>query len=156
MLAEHIMKKDPATVSPDEHVHQALEIMRERNLRMLPVVDGEGRVKGLFFDVYVIEHLVPEYIQEGRLDTVSYAPDIGILHAHYISLMNKRVEELMDTEPLLVSPGKSLLSVASALISHDRHEGALVVDDKSRLLGVITARDVLDWLWQLKDEAGNA
>ncbi|HKJ82751.1 MAG TPA: CBS domain-containing protein [Mariprofundaceae bacterium] len=156
MLAERVMKKSPVTVSCEEHVHRALEVMRQHNFRMLPVVDGEGHVRGLFFDVYVIEKLVPEYITDGHLDAVSYAPDIGVLHTHYVSLMNKRVEELMDTDPLLVKPGTSLLSVASALISHDRHECALVVDKENRLLGLITARDVLDWLWQLKDEVGDA
>ncbi|MDX8410585.1 MAG: CBS domain-containing protein [Mariprofundaceae bacterium] len=148
MLAKRMMVKEPATARPDACVGEALKIMRQGRFRMLPVVDGDGRVLGVFSTFSIIEHIVPEYIVSGDLDSVSYAPDIGILRSKYPEVMAMRVEQAM-TAPLLIAENESLLSIAASLVNFGRHEYALVVDKTQHLLGIISAGDILDRLRQL-------
>jgi len=41
------MTKNPRTCAPTEDVHAALEAMKKAQVRRLPVLDGEGQLKGM-------------------------------------------------------------------------------------------------------------
>jgi len=148
MLASRIMVRNPVTTRPNARVGDALKIMREGCFRVLPVVDGDGKVLGMFSTFSIIEHIVPEYIVSGDLVSVAYAPDIGVLRSKYPAVMDMRVEEAM-TEPLLIAEDESLLSIAASLVNFGRHEYALVVDKDQHLLGIVSAGDMLDRLREL-------
>ncbi len=151
MHARKIMTRNPKTCRVDEPIGRVLERMRKASLRMLPALGEDGRVAGVISTFSVMERIVPDYITSGDLDSVPYAPDIGILGQHYRELAEKPVAEVMDPKPLTVRPEDSLLSVAAALISYGKHEYALVVDEDCRLQGVISAGDILDALRSMKD-----
>ena len=42
-----VMTKDPATVGPDDDVSRVEQIMAERQVRRVPVVDGSGKAVGV-------------------------------------------------------------------------------------------------------------
>ena len=42
-----VMTRDPQTISPDASPEEALQYMTEGNFRHLPVVDDEGKVRGV-------------------------------------------------------------------------------------------------------------
>ena len=42
-----VMSRDPATVSPQQSVRQAAQLMHDRDVHRLPVVDDEGHVVGI-------------------------------------------------------------------------------------------------------------
>lgn len=44
---QDVMRKETHTVSPEDDATKALEVMRTRKLRRLPVVDSEKRLKGI-------------------------------------------------------------------------------------------------------------
>ena len=44
---EEVMARDVATCTPEDDAEEALELMRERQLRRLPVVDGRGQLAGI-------------------------------------------------------------------------------------------------------------
>ncbi|MDX8402460.1 MAG: CBS domain-containing protein [Mariprofundaceae bacterium] len=151
MQAERIMVKDPITCRIDESIGVVLQRMRKASLRMLPVVEASGRIAGVLSTFSVLARIVPEYIVSGDLDAVPYAPDLGVLSRNYCEIANLSAREVMDVDPLLVEPDQSLLSVAAALLNYGKHEYALVADEERRLLGVISAGDVLDCLRALRD-----
>ena len=47
LTAHEIMQRDVVTVSPDESLRQALELMTENHVTGLPVMDGNSRCIGL-------------------------------------------------------------------------------------------------------------
>ncbi len=151
MHAERIMVSDPVTCGMDEPIGEVLQRMRKASLRMLPVVDDKGAIAGILSTFSVLAHIVPEYIVSGDLESVAYAPDLGLLRRHFVEIADAPVREVMDDEPLLVSPDQSLLSVAASLLNFGKHEYALVADDDRRLMGVISAGDLLDCLRALRD-----
>ncbi len=145
MHAHKIMVRNPESAHIDEQVGKVLVRMRSLKLRMLPVLSDGNHVEGVISTYSVMSHIVPNYIVSGDLESVPYAPDLGLLRRHYRELAGKTVREVME-KPLCVHLDESLLSVAAALCSFGKHEYALVVDGDSRLMGVISAGDILDRL----------
>lgn len=146
MLVKNIMVTKLTTAYIDEHVCDALDRMRQENLRMLPIVTEDNVVAGVFSTFSVMAHVVPDYITSGDLQQVTYAPDMGILRRHYNKMAHKSIGAVMDKNPLLVHGKDSLLSVAAALTAYGKHEYAIVVDEQQHLSGVISAGDILDRL----------
>jgi len=146
MRASQVMIKDVVTVSAEDSVQIALNKMRGRHLRNLPVVDGDGVIVGVFSTLSVIAHIVPGYIASGDLGQVSFVPDIGVLREKYETILSGLVGKIMDTSPLIVRDDESLLAIAAELLSHDTYELALVADKQRHLLGVTSATDILDFL----------
>ncbi|MDQ6994202.1 MAG: CBS domain-containing protein [Mariprofundaceae bacterium] len=155
MLAKRIMVTHLITAQVDECISDVLKRMRDSDLRMLPVLYPDQTVAGIFSTFSLLSHIVPDYIVSGDLDQVSYAPDMGILHQHYIELSTKEVAVALDKVPVTVHPHDSLLSVAASLASFCKHEYVLVVDDQEKLLGIISAGDILDFLQLAKQGDGN-
>jgi CBS-domain-containing membrane protein len=143
MQAQQVMTGNPRTIPGSETTGKALETMLAHHLHMLPVVDGGGGVLGVVTMFSILAYIVPDYIVSGDLESVSYVPDIGLLQRQYAARAGEPVTAAMDAEPLLVKPDASLLSVAAALISHGKHAYALVADTDKKLLGVISAADIL-------------
>jgi predicted transcriptional regulator len=155
MLAERVMVTDPCTAHLDELIEEVLVRMRNASFRMLPVTDRAGIVVGVISTFSIMEHIVPNYIVSGDLNQIPYAPDIGVLRRHYDAYAGKKVSEVMEAKPLLVNRDESLLSVAAAMISFGKHEYALVIDRRKKLLGVISAGDILDQLQFIKQNEDN-
>lgn len=143
MHAKDIMVTDVVTCRPGQTVDEALEMLKKRSLRMIPVVDNERRVIGALDTIKLLARLVPEYIVSGDLKSVSYAPDFGMLYKHYLELRDLTVSEVMETEPTIVKAGESLLSVATSLIVRNFFDYAIVVDENGALAGVISPSDIL-------------
>jgi len=150
MLAEEMMVRDVVTADKHEQIGEVLQRMRQKKLRMLPVVDDSGLVLGVFSTFSLLSHIVPDYIVSGDLDSLSYAPDIGILSKHYEELSGQEMVSVMDDEPLCVHVHDSLLSVAASLVARARYEYVLVVNEQKQLQGIISSGDILDMLHELK------
>jgi CBS domain-containing protein len=80
LTAEHVMSANVATCRPGDEVRQALETMRERQLHRLPVVDSEGKLKGI---LCTGDLLLNAKHQDGARPPLSYEDVIGTLKAIY-------------------------------------------------------------------------
>ena len=57
MKIKHWMTPDPITVKPDTLIIDAKKIMRDHNIRRLPVVDKNGKLVGIVTYRNIIEAL---------------------------------------------------------------------------------------------------
>ena len=57
MLVRDVMTATPMTIDPEAPVETAVAVMRERGLRHLPVVGGEGRLIGIVTEHDVLKAL---------------------------------------------------------------------------------------------------
>jgi len=152
MRVEQIMVREVVSCRPEQPVSEVIALLKEKGVRMTPVVDADGKILGAVHTLTLLAALVPEYIVEGDLKSVSYVPDIGLLRRHYSEIMDCRIDEVMNADPTIVKADESLLSVAAALITYDRFEYALVAGEGGELLGVVAASDILNCLNKLKPE----
>jgi acetoin utilization protein AcuB len=117
-----VMSTDPVTVAAGATARQAYEIMRDRRIRHLPVVES-GRLVGILSD----RDLRPILLSPG--------------------LAGATVAELMSEEPATVTPEASVEDAASLLVV--RKIGCLPVVEDGRLVGIVTETDLLAVLVEL-------
>jgi CBS domain-containing protein len=63
--------------APSDEIHDALEIMENAKVRRLPVVDGEGKLKGIVSMTDVLRHAVPA--RAFNEDSLTCAEAVGAL-----------------------------------------------------------------------------
>ena len=131
-----VMTKTPITIDPEAPLETAAAVMREREVRHLPVVDEAGRLIGMITDrdlrgavlaPVFAEHLSPS--ARHRFRDLSAA------------LGNLRVRQAMTWDGVTIGPEASIAQ-AAALMFEGRF-GSLPVVDRGRLIGIVTERDVL-------------
>lgn len=108
--------ENPVVIHPNDTIFNALKLMAEYKIGGFPVVDDEGYLVGLLTN-----------------RDVRFESDVS-----------KKVKELMTPrEKLVVAlPGISLEKAKQILHEH-RIEKLPIVDDKNKLIGLITIKDVL-------------
>jgi acetoin utilization protein AcuB len=117
-IVERFMSPAPVTIAPERTLADAHRLMRERNIRHLPVVD-RGRLVGLLSqrDLYLLETLA-------SVDPAA-----------------ETVGEAMSAEPYAVAPDAPLELVAVEMA--DRRIGSAVVVDRGAVVGLFTTVDAL-------------
>jgi acetoin utilization protein AcuB len=111
-----VMSTDLVTVRPAESVRRAYEIMRDRRIRHLPVIEND-RLVGILSD----RDLRPILLSPG--------------------LTGASVAELMSEGPTTITPDTSVEDAASLLVV--RKIGCLPVVEGERLVGIVTETDLL-------------
>lgn len=129
MFVKDWMKKDVITVEESCTVLDAMHIMRENNIRRLPVLKN-GKLVGI-----VTEKDIKGF-------TPSKASTLDIYEVHKI-VAKTLVREVMTREVITVSPEDTI--ERAALILRDMRFGGLpVVEKDDKIVGIITAVDIFD------------
>ncbi|HEY7528608.1 MAG TPA: CBS and ACT domain-containing protein [Candidatus Deferrimicrobiaceae bacterium] len=126
MLVGRRMTKDPRTVSPEDTLTLAADIMRESRINHLPVVEG-ARLVGILSDTDL-----------RNASLASGPPQAG----EESMGRGRRVREVMKTEVWSLTPEDSVED--ALLIIRRKKFGALPVLSGDRLVGIITKIDLLN------------
>ncbi|NJD61372.1 MAG: CBS domain-containing protein [Deltaproteobacteria bacterium] len=126
MLVGRRMTKDPRTVSPEDTLSLAADIMQESRINHLPVVEGE-RLVGILSDTDL------------RNASLASAPAPA---GEESTGRGRRVREVMKTEVWSLTPEDSVED--ALLIIRRKKFGALPVLSGDRLVGIITKIDLLN------------
>ena len=128
MLVGERMSKNLITVSRNTGVDDALRLMRDKNIRRLPVVDNQGKLIGIVSD------------KDLYLASPSPATSLDIFEMRYL-LARLGVEKIMSSPVITVQPDTPLEEAAR--IMADRKIGGLpVLDEHDNLVGIITESDL--------------
>lgn len=134
MLVKNWMSKNPITIEEDDSMQQAMALMKENKVRMLPVMN-KGQLVGIISDT--------------DLKRAS-ASDATMLDMHeLLYLISKiRVNEIMTKNPITVPEDLTVEETAQILMEHNI-SGVPVMDHKGGLVGIITRHDVFKILISL-------
>jgi acetoin utilization protein AcuB len=125
------MTKNPITIDAGVTIIEAIHLLRERNVRRLPVMKG-GRLVGL-----VTEKMLLGYMP-------AKATTLDQWELHYM-LSRTPVTEAMNPTPHTVRTETPLTEAARLL--HDRKlNGVIVVDDAGDMVGIMTTTNALEAL----------
>lgn len=131
MFVARRMHRNVVTVSPAESILEARRRMRGNNIHQLPVTSGDGKLVGILSDRDIREAMLPIGLLPGS--TVKEMEDI---------LSSTPVEKVMTRKVVTATLADSLED--AVVLLHDFRVNALpVVDDKGRVVGIITRTDVL-------------
>jgi len=126
MLVDEIMSRGLHTLDPDHSLHDARQLMQERHIRHIPVVDRDGRLLGLLSQRDLLAASPPLYPPLDPSERAARESEV-------------RLAEVMKTELLTVSTGEGLRSAALKMQAH--RIGCLPVLQDSRLVGIVTDTD---------------
>lgn len=127
MLVKERMSRNLITASPDMTYPTALRLMRDNNIRRLPVLDRHDRLVGI--------------VVEKDLLYASPSPATSLsIHEIHGLLANLRMHDIMTRPVVTIGPECPLEEAARIMI--DRKIGSLPVLEGDHLVGVITETDI--------------
>jgi acetoin utilization protein AcuB len=121
------MTPDPITISDDAAIDDALKLMRDKNVRRLPVVDKKGKLVGIVAEKDVL------------YASPSPATSLSIHEIHYL-VSRIKVGEIMTKNVITVTDDTPLEEAARMMA--DNQIGALPVVHDGELRGMITETDL--------------
>ena len=128
MYVKDHMTKNPVTITPDTSVSKALEIMQKGKFHRLPVSDASGKLLGL-----VTEGLVTE--SSGKNQT-----SLSIYELNYLLSRTKASDIMIPAKDVVtISPDVFLEEAADKMGDINVLP---VIDDKNKIVGIITEKDV--------------
>jgi acetoin utilization protein AcuB len=127
MLVKNWMSKNVITIDVNDSMEDAMKLLKEHGIRMLPVMK-KGKLVGIITD---------------RDLKKASASDANTLEIHeLLYLLSKiKVKEIMTKDPISVPPDYTAEETAQVLLD-SKISGAPVVDDNGQLVGTITQTDL--------------
>lgn len=141
---ENVMTREVYTLPPAATFQEAMELMLTQKISSVPVVEKEsGKLLGLVRE----EDLI---IKDKKLHLpffMSFLGGIFPLNADQFEDDLKKavaleVGELMEPNPVTVSPDRTLSEVATLMSDHHL-KSIPVVDQENRVVGIISQRDII-------------
>lgn len=130
MFVSERMATNLITVGPDLTIFEAKELMSEKNIRHLPVVDSQGKLLGIISD---------RDMRDAMPSTLLKKPDYEITLG---KIGGFPVSDIMTSKPLTIYPYYTLQD--TLLVMQKKKVGALpVVDEEGYLKGILSTRDLL-------------
>lgn len=127
MLVRERMSRNLITATPDMTYPTALRLMRDNNIRRLPVLDTHGGLIGI--------------VVEKDLLYASPSPATSLsIHEIHALLANLKMGDIMTTPVVAIGPECPLEEAARIMI--DRKIGSLPVLEGDTLVGLITETDI--------------
>lgn len=128
MFVKNKMTANPFTISPDQTIPDAHEIMAKNGIKRLPVMKN-GKLVGI---------VSKEDISSA---SPSKATTLSIGEITYL-LAKTKISLVMNKNPITIS-SNALLEEA-AILMRDNNIGFLPVVDNEKLVGIITESDIFD------------
>ena len=138
-----IMSSDVVTVSPDQGVPEAADVLAEHGIGAAPVVE-DGKIVGLLRDEDLIvseaKLHVPTVIEFLGADIV-WPPSERRWEKELKKAAAATVRDVMSTEYPTVAPTDSIEQVATAM--HDAAASHVPVVDGGRVVGIVARGDLV-------------
>jgi len=112
--AENGMIYDPITISKDNTVADALNLMKEYKIGGIPVVDDGKTLIGI----------------------------VTNRDLRFVNQMDKKIEEVMTKENIITTQKSTDLEKATEILKNHKIEKLPVIDENNKLIGLLTYKDI--------------
>ena len=134
MLVKNWMSKEIVTVDADDSMQNAIYILQEQNIKMLPVMD-DGNLVGIITD------------RDLKKASPSDATTLD-MHELLFLISKIKVRDLMK-KPVYTARPDDTVEEAASLLLEKKISGLPVLDENNRLVGIITQSDIFRVLLSL-------
>ncbi len=127
------IRRNPITIGPDASFLEARNLIQEKGIRHLPVVDGNNKLLGI--------------VTESDIRKAGPS-DVDMLRVQEASslLRNLKVSTFMTPKEKLVTITPDALIEEAVQLMHDHKIGCLPIVEDDKLYGIFTETDALDHL----------
>lgn len=128
MLVRNWMTVNTVTAGPDTSLLKLGKIMKDHDIRRIPIVDKNSAIIGIVTD------------RDVRDASPSKATTLDMYEIHYL-LAEIKAKDIMTTKPKTIKPTDTVEK--AAMIMLDNKIGGLpVVDEDNKIVGIISEQDV--------------
>ncbi|MEW6375672.1 MAG: CBS and ACT domain-containing protein [Thermodesulfobacteriota bacterium] len=127
------IQKNPVTISPDASFYEARNLIHEKGVRHLPVVDKDNKLAGIVTD------------RDIREAAPSDATLLSVQELNYL-LGKLKVSSFMTPKEKLITINPDTIIEEAVQLMHDHKIGCLPVVEGEKLYGIFTETDALDHL----------
>lgn len=146
MNIKDIMTKEVKSLSPEDLVRDALEIILNMDISGLPVIDSEGKLVGMFTEKDVLKTVLPSYIsQVGRF---VYEEDPKNIKNKFALLSKIKVKEVMNKNPETIREDAAVCEAARIMLAKDVRR-ICVLNKDAKVAGIVARCDVVRALKQM-------
>jgi acetoin utilization protein AcuB len=131
-----MIQRNPVTIGPDASFFEAREIVQDKGIRHLPVVDKENKLVGIVTD------------RDIRKAAPSDATSLSIRELNFL-LRQLIVTSIMTPKDKLITISPNTLVEEAVQLMHDNKIGCLPVVEEEELYGIFTETDALALLIDL-------
>jgi len=154
LVARDLMTPDVVTVSAETPIRDYVGLIRLKGFSGLPVVDGDGKVVGMVSHSDVLrglvaflasgapapgDHTTRRRVGSRLVDHLAAIEGTSVRMSEYLALP---VRAVMSEEVTSCAADSPLAAVCEAM-AHKRVHRIVVVDDKDRPIGIVSAMDVV-------------
>ena len=125
MRVAELMQTNLRTIQSDEPLVEAITLIAEGHISGLPVVDGHGRLVGVLSSSDVLQAIAEAETNAERSRIFEQL----------------EVRDVMTPRPQTLGPEATLKEAAQRMLYSEVHR--LFVEDKDRLVGIITTSDLV-------------
>jgi CBS domain-containing protein len=128
------------------------------NFDGVPVIDKEGILRGIIteYDLISKESLLHLPTLKRVMESLNISKeDKPHFEEEVLSKLNIKAEDIMNNDPLTLSPDTSYEEVIKTFQDHHRVNPIPVVDENKKVLGIISRFDVLKPLHVLASEVNS-
>ena len=137
-----VMSREIVSLHADATIHEALSTMVENSVTALPVVDSRDRCVGIFTTTDLLDLTWDVEDDVYQMDVVDPISRRLLVDKLTQSLGNETVSSYMSEDVSTVGCETTLAMAARDMLrSHVHH--LPVVDDKDRLVGIVSTTDIL-------------
>jgi acetoin utilization protein AcuB len=148
------MSKKVVTVDVDDSMHDAMRLLKQHDIRMLPVMK-KGKLVGILTD------------RDLKRASASDATTLDVHELLYL-VSKIKIKDIMTKNPITVPPDYTVEETAERLLKN-KISGVPVVDQNGKLVGTITQTDLfrvlisltgigkqgIQFAFQIEDRAGS-
>ena len=146
MLAENVMSAHVLMVKleTDATVRDVINMLDVSKLHELPVVDDKSRPVGLISAREILHMALPAYVSESLLGLMKAGPDVESIYRNLEDILDHPIRDVVSRDFETVRVDTPTSAVAGVLINlQGDHKDVLVVDHQDKLVGIISARDII-------------
>jgi CBS domain-containing protein len=137
MLVQEVMTKGVISVTKYESIMHVADILTEKNISGLPVVDKEKKVLGIITQADILS-----MVGVGREHTFKDLLKYMLGEPLPERKLGDHVGDIMTSPALTIKPGANIAE-AVRIMEEKRIRRLTVVDDKQVLIGILTRADIL-------------
>ncbi|MCD4740269.1 CBS domain-containing protein [archaeon] len=149
MILEEVMTKNPITVEADDHILDAVKVLRENKINGVPVMK-DGKFVGLLtneelLDFMEVHEFGRQLLLPAPLDVmeavINYQAELTEVEKEFERMKNSKVKDVMEQNPI-TAEGDMHVSEAADVMT-ENHITHLPVIKNDKLVGLVTRSDLL-------------
>jgi len=149
MYIKDIMTTDIISVKEDDTVEKSAKLLAKNHFSGLPVVDNDGYLKGIITEGDLIKHnstvQVLAFLE--ILGGIIYLDDPNKYFDNVKKSMGHFVKTVMTEEVVSVNSDGEIKVGARLLVSNQVNR-LPVIDERGKLVGIVSRKDIMNHLFQ--------